>query len=202
MSNKPLPFVRMTYTPNRTPTGRRTATPAKRAAHYFAFANDREAAQGAEQRGRWYGPDGQTHDHEAVLAWVAARARDHAYTFQALLSVPEGRLRAEDFSRAMQEGKTIDDWRLLTHDDTAYSHAHVLFFRNSRLDKEVFADWHDRVRRELAALEAASLQAGERSVVAQLSAEERHGAPTQQEESADAVRPVEELDMAGGLEPG
>lgn len=202
MTKRPLPFVRLTYTPNRTPTGKRTATPARRAARYFAFGNDREAAHGAEQRGRWYGPDGQTHDHEAVLAWITARARDHAYTFQALLSVPEGRLQAEDFSRAMQEGKTIDDWRLLSHDDTAYSHAHVLFFRNSRLDKEVFADWRERVRRELAAIEAASLRAGERSVVAQLSAEERHGAPAQRPESPDAARQVEELDVAGGLELG
>lgn len=202
MTKRPLPFVRLTYTLNRTPTGKRTATPARRAARYFAFGNDREAEHGAEQRGRWYGPDRKTHDHEAVLAWIAAQAREHAFTFQALLSVPEGRLQAEDFSRAMQEGKTIDDWRLLSHDDTAYSHAHVLFFRNSRLDKEVFADWHERVRRELAAIEAASLRAGERSVVAQLSAEERHGTPAQQPESPDAARQVEEPDMAGGLELG
>jgi hypothetical protein len=200
MTKSPLPFVRLNYTPNRTPTGKRTATPARRAARYFAFGNDLEARHGAEQRGRWVGPNGKTHDHEAVLAWIAAQAREHAYTFQALLSVPEGRLRAEDFSRAMQEGKTIDDWRLLSHDDTAYSHAHVLFFRNSRLDKESFADWRERVRRELAALEAANLQAGERSVVAQLSAEERQGASAQQPESPDAARQVEELDRAGGLE--
>lgn len=202
MTDSPLPFVRLTYTSNRTPTGRRTSTPARRAARYFAFGNAREAAHGAEQRGRWYGPDGKRHDHEAVLAWIAAQARDHAYTFQALLSVPKGRLRAEDFSRAMQEGKTIDDWRLLTHDDTAYRHAHVLFFRDGRLDKEVFADWHERVRRELAALEAASLQAGERSAVAQLSTEERHEAPAQRLESPEAARQVEELHMVVGLELG
>lgn len=202
MTKSPLPFVRLTYTLNRTPTGKRTATPARRAARYFAFGNDREAEHGAEQRGRWVGPNGKTHDHEAVLAWAAAQARDHAYTFQALLSVPEGRLQAEDFSRAMQEGETIDDWRLLSHDDTAYSHAHVLFFRNSRLDKASFADWRERVRRELAALEAASLRAGEQSAVAQLSAEERQGTPGQQTESPDAARQVEEPDMAGGLELG
>jgi hypothetical protein len=202
MAKRSLPFVRLTYTSNRTPTGRRTATPARRAARYFAFANGRTAARGAEQRGRWVGPDGKTHDHEAVLAWAAAQARDHAYTFQALLSVPEGRLRAEDFSHAMQKGKTIADWRLLSHDDTAYSHAHVLFFRDSRLDKEVFAGWHERVRRELAALEAASLRAGERSVVAQLPAEERHEAPAQQPESLHTARREDELDMAGGLELG
>lgn len=198
MSNKQLPFVRITYTSNRTPTGRRTATPARKAARYFAFANDREAEQSAEQRGRWYGPDGRTHDHEAVLSWIAAQAREHAYTFQALLSAPEGRLRAEEFSRAMQEGKYIADWRLLAHDDTAYSHAHVLFFRNSRLDKESFADWRERVRRELArqglaALETASVQAGERSVVAR-QAESSHEANRENDLDLDAG--------GGGLELG
>lgn len=202
MTKSPLPFVRLTYAPNRTPTGKRTATPARRATRYFAFGNNRGAAQGAEQRGRWVGPDGKTHDHEAVLAWAAAQAKVHAYTFQALLSVPEARLRAEDFSRAMQEGQTIGDWRLLAHDDTAYSHAHVLFFRNSRLDKESFAHWHERVRQELAALEAASLQAGERSAMEQLSAEERHGGLAQQAESPHVAGQIEELDMAGGLELG
>ena len=183
MAESPLPFVRLTYVANRTPTGRRTATPARRAARYFAFGHGREAAPDGEQRGRWVGPGGQTHDHEAVLAWIAAQAREHVYTFQALLSVPEGRLQAEDFSRAMQEGKTIDDWRLLSHDDTAYSHAHVLFFRNSRLDKESFAGWQERVRRELAALEAASMRAGERRVVAQLSTERGHDGVVQQVEN-------------------
>lgn len=200
MAESPLPFVRLTYVANRTPTGRRTATPARRAARYFAFGHDREAAPDAEQRGRWVGPGGQTHDHEAVLAWIAAQAREHVYTFQALLSVPEGRLQAEDFSRAMQEGKTIDDWRLLSHDDTAYSHAHVLFFRNSRLDKESFAGWQERVRRELAALEAASMRAGARSVAEQLSIEEGRAAPAQRPESLQTARQGEELDMTGGLE--
>lgn len=203
MAEGPLPFVRLTYSRNRTPRGKRTATPARRAARYFAFGHGREAARGAEQRGRWVGPDGRTHDHEAVLAWIAAQAREHVYTFQALLSVPEGRLRAEDFTRAMQEGKTIDDWRLLSHDDTAYSHAHVLFFRNSRLDKESFAGWQERVRRELAALEAASLRAGERSVVAQLSAERGHeGVARQVENTYEAGRlNAADLDRADeGLE--
>lgn len=204
MAESPLPFVRLTYVANRTPTGRRTATPARRAARYFAFGHDREAAPDAEQRGRWVGPGGQTHDHEAVLAWIAAQAREHVYTFQALLSVPEGRLQAEDFSRAMQEGKTIDDWRLLSHDDTAYSHAHVLFFRNSRLDKESFAGWQERVRRELAALEAASMRAGERSVVAQLSADgHREGAQTVENPHEGGRVNAADLDRAdGGLEPG
>jgi len=183
MAESPLPFVRLTYSRNRTPRGKRTATPARRAARYFAFGHGREAAHGGEQRGRWFGPDGRTHDHEAVLAWIAAQARQHVYTFQALLSVPDGRLQAEDFTRAMQEGKTIDDWRLLSHDDTAYSHAHVLFFRNSRLDKASFAGWQERVRRELAALEAASMRAGERRVVAQLSTERGHDGVVQQVEN-------------------
>jgi hypothetical protein len=158
-SKRPLPFVRLAYELNRTPTGKRTATPVKKAARYFAYANDREAERRGEQRSHWYGPDGSKHEHEAVLAWATAGAKAHRYTFQALLSLPEGRLSAEDFTRAMREGKYIDDFRLMSHDDTKYSHAHVLFFGDSRLEKVQFSDWYERIRQSLAALEEATLQA-------------------------------------------
>ncbi len=200
--DRSLPFVRLSHTLNRTPTGKRTATPAKRAARYFAFANDRKAEREAKQRGAWYGPGGTTHDHQAVLAWAAAQAKTHAYTFQALLSVPEGRLGAEDFARAMKEGQEIDDWRLLAHNDTAYSHAHVLFFRDSRLERERFAGWHRRIRRELAALEEAALQAGQRSAVDGLAAEEGHGRPAQEADGAGLDSRAVESTMDGGWELG
>jgi len=152
-----LPFVRLSYALNRTPTGRRTATPARKAARYFAFGKDRQAEREGEQRGEWYGPDGQIHTHEEVLAWAAGQAKEHQYTFQALLSVPEGRLRPADFTLALQEARYIDSWRLMSHEDTAHSHAHVLFFRDGRMEKEVFADWHQQIRHHLAALEERNL---------------------------------------------
>lgn len=45
-------------------TGRRTSTPAKRAALYYAFGRDQsrdsEAQQAERQRGEWLGPDGRS----------------------------------------------------------------------------------------------------------------------------------------------
>lgn len=154
---RPLPFVRLTYARNRTPTGRRTATPARKTARYVAFGTDRQAERDGKQRGEWYGPDGQRHTHEEVLVWAAEQATSHRYTFQALLSVPEGRLRPADFCRALREARYIDDWKLMSHDDTGHSHAHVLFFRDGRMDREGFADWHERIRQQLAALEERDL---------------------------------------------
>jgi hypothetical protein len=146
-----LPVARMTYHINRSPSGRHSARPARRWATYFAFGPDREAIAEGRQRGEWYGPLGQEHTHEAVLAWAESNARTFRYTWQALLSVPEGRLDAPAFTRALQAAGEINDWRLVVHDDTDYSHAHVLFFRDKRMEKEQFTRWHNQVRTELAA---------------------------------------------------
>ena len=104
MAESPLPFVRLTYVANRTPTGRRTATPARRAARYFAFGHDREAAPDAEQRGRWVGPGGQTHDHEAVLAGLQRRREARLHLSGAALGARRPAA-GGGFSRAMQEGR-------------------------------------------------------------------------------------------------
>jgi hypothetical protein len=141
----------MTYHINRSPSGRHSARPARRWATYFAFGRDREAIAEGRQRGEWHGPLGQQHTHEAVLAWAESNARTFRYTWQALLSVPEGRLDAPAFTQALQAAGEISDWRLVVHDDTGYSHAHVLFFRDKRMEKEQFTRWHDRVRAELVA---------------------------------------------------
>lgn len=154
----PLPVARLTYHINRSPSGRHSARPARRWATYFAFGRDREAMAAGRQRGQWYGPEGQQHSHKEVLEWAESQAKEFRYTWQALLSVPEGRLTPTDFTQALQAGGLIEDWRLVVHDDTDYSHSHVLFFRDRRLDHEQFTRWHDRVRDELAALEARHLE--------------------------------------------
>lgn len=174
-----LPFVRLSYARNRTASGRRTATPARKAARYVAFGRDRKAEKEGKQRGEWYGPDGQIHAHEEVLAWAAEQARSHRYTFQALLSVPEGRLRATDYGRALREARYIESWRLMSHEDTGHSHAHVLFFRDGRMDREVFADWHEQIRRQLAALEERDLGG---------------------EQAEEALQPGLDTGLEGGLE--
>ena len=154
MNDQPtLPFIGVQMQENRTPTGRRTSTLAQQAAHYFAFGRDKEAQVAGRQRGEWLGPDGRIHSHEAVLTWVRQEALSHRYTFQAILSVPQGQLTGAAFRQAMQKGETIGDWRLMAHDDTDHHHAHVLFFRDQRLDKKQFLSWQTAVRQELVQLE-------------------------------------------------
>jgi hypothetical protein len=41
----------------------------------------------------------------------------------------------------------------VVHNDTAYSHAHVLFFRDKHIEKEQYLRWQAQVRQALAARE-------------------------------------------------
>jgi hypothetical protein len=158
MSNNPSPpFVGVRILENRTPTGRRTGTPANRAALYFAFGRDKAAELEGRQRGEWLGSDGRVQTHEAVMAWARQEALRHRYTFEALLSVPQGDLSPKAFCQAMQQGGQIADWRLIAHQDTDYRHAHVLFFRDRRIEKQAFLSWQTAVRTELAGLEQQQL---------------------------------------------
>ena len=151
---KPLPVVRLQHSRNRTPTGKRTVTPARKAATYFAFG--RKANQ---QRGDWLGPGGERHPHEAVLAWARGQARQHEHTFQALLSVPQARLTGPDYVRALEAAGQTAGWRLVVHNDTAYSHAHVLFFRDRRLPRAEFEQWQTQIQQALLTLEETRLAA-------------------------------------------
>jgi hypothetical protein len=54
------------------------------------------------------------------MAWVKEQARRHRYTFQDLLSVPEGELTAAAFCRAMQKGGQAGDRRLIAHAGTGH----------------------------------------------------------------------------------
>ena len=152
-NNASEPFIGVQMHENRTPTGRRTSTPAKQAALYFAYGRYPQAQQADKQRGEWLGPDGRVQTHEAVLAWAKQEALRHRYTFQAILSVPQGDVDPEQFCQAMQHGDEISDWRLIAHQDTSHRHAHVLFFRDKRLDKKTFLAWQTAVRQELSRLE-------------------------------------------------
>lgn len=157
VNDAPIPFIGLRLHENRTPTGRRTSTPAKHAALYFAYGRDRQAQQEEKQRGQWLGPDGRSHSHEAVMAWAKEAALNHRYTFEALLSVQQGELTPAQFCQAMGQGQEIGDWRLVSHEDTDYRHAHVLFFRDKRLDKITFLAWQTAVRQELSRLEQQQL---------------------------------------------
>lgn len=154
-----LPVVRLEHRRNRTPTGKRTATPARKVATYFAFG--RKASQ---QRGDWLGPTAERHTHEAVLNWAENLARRHEHTFQALLSVPQARLTGQDYVHALETAGQTEGWRLMVHNDTAYSHAHVLFFRDRRLPREEFEQWQAQVQKALLALEDKRLAESELAI--------------------------------------
>lgn len=152
-NNRPNPIVRVQRVRNRTQTGKRTSKPARKAAKYFAYGRDvRSQAEGLQkqQRGQWMGPAGQPYSHEEALRWAQEMAKMHEYTFQALLSVPQGRLTAQDYGQALTQAGILPDWRLVVHNDTAFSHAHVLFFRDGRIEKEQYLRWLAEVRQALA----------------------------------------------------
>ena len=64
--------------------------------------------------------------------------------------MPQGRLTPQDYGEALERAGILRDWRLMVHNDTAYSHAHVLFFRDKRIEKEQYLRWQADVRQALA----------------------------------------------------
>lgn len=155
-NTRPAPIVRVQGVRNRTQTGKRTSKPAQKAAIYFAFGREArtQATQTQEhQRGQWLGPGGELYSHEAAFIWSQEEAINHEYTFQALLSVPQGRLTPQDYGEALDQAGILQDWRLIVHNDTSYSHAHVLFFRDKRIEKEQYLRWQADVRQALATSE-------------------------------------------------
>lgn len=156
-NNPPDPFIGVQMHENRTATGRRSSTPAKQATLYFAYGREQQNQFEGKQRGEWWGPDGRIHEHETVMAWAKQEALRHRYTFQAILSVPQAELNPEQFCQAMAQSQEISEWRLMMHQDTKHRHAHVLFFRDKRLDKKSFLAWQTAVRQELSRMEQQQL---------------------------------------------
>ena len=149
-----VPFIGVRLHENKTPTGRRTQTPAKRIALYAAYGSERtpqgkEARLTGSQRGEWLSPDSTVQSHDEVMTWLRTESVRHRYTFETLLSVREGDLTGEAFCKAMRQGEGVGDWRLMMHNDTNNSHAHALFFGDKRMDKKVYLAWQADVRAEL-----------------------------------------------------
>jgi hypothetical protein len=168
MSN-PQSVVRLQTHANRTPTGRASATAARKLAHYLAHGRGRPAEQSARpQRGTWYGEDGRPLTHEQVLQWVAERGKTHPYTHQLILSVKEAPLEAAAYGQAMQaggpDGNLFPEWRLIVHQDSRHSHAHVLAFGDEeiRVTGPTFRQWWLTVRQELEQQQQPYLAAQER----------------------------------------
>lgn len=146
-------IVRMDWLSNRTPSGRRSATRARKLAQYFALGRGRTKEQELRpQRGQWLDPAGRPCTHEEVLQWVREQGMSHEMTYQFILSVKEMELTAEAFNRAMAAGGPLfDEWRLIQHTDTQYPHAHALAFGNRpvQVKGESFQSWWQAVRQAL-----------------------------------------------------
>ena len=123
-------IVRMDGLRNRTPTGKRSATKARKLAQYVAFGRGRMQEQMERpQRGQWLDQSGKVVTHEAVLDWVNREGKENQFTHQFILSVKDGALTPHAFNQAMAAGgELFPEWRLLCHDDSRYSHAHALAF--------------------------------------------------------------------------
>jgi len=166
-------IVRMDWLYNRTPTGKRSATKARKLAQYFALGRGREKEQALRpQRGQWLDQNGQPCSHEAVLQWVRQQGMANLLTHQFILSVKETQLTPEAFNRAMAAGgELFPEWRLIRHEDSRYPHAHALAFGQKEvlIKSEAFQTWWQGVR---AALEREQAAAQEMQLV-QAQAQER-----------------------------
>ncbi|MAT97763.1 MAG: hypothetical protein CL608_11510 [Anaerolineaceae bacterium] len=158
--SKTTNIVRMDWLTNRTPTGRRSATKARKLAQYFALGRGREKEQEIRpQRGQWLDQDGRQCSHEEVLQWVRQQGMSHELTHQFILSVKETELTPEAFNRAMAAGGPLfSEWRLIPHEDTRYPHAHALAFSQQEvhIKSEAFQAWWHGVRQALEREQAAA----------------------------------------------
>ena len=154
--------VRMDWHTNRTPTGKRSATKARKLAQYFALGRGRTQEQDIRpQRGRWLDQNGRQCTHEEVLQWVRQQGMSHELTLQFILSVKEAELTPDAFNRAMAAGGPLfSNWRLIPHDDTRYPHAHALAFSQQEvhIKSQAYQAWWLKVR---AALEREQVSARE-----------------------------------------
>ena len=155
-------IVRLDWLSNRTPSGRRSATKARKLAQYFALGRGRAHEQELRpQRGQWLDPAGRPCTHEEVLQWVREQGMSHEMTYQFILSVKEMELTAEAFNRAMAAGGPLfDEWRLIQHSDTRYPHAHALAFGDQpvQVKGEAFQSWWLAVRQALEREQAVAIE--------------------------------------------
>ena len=151
--SKTTNIVRMDWLQNRTPTGKRSATKARKLAQYLAFGRGRPQEQMERpQRGQWLDESGRVVSHAEVLQWVAEQGKENLFTRQFVLSVKDAALTPEAFNRAMGAGGDLfPEWRLIQHEDSRYPHAHALAFGQEevRIKSEVFRQWWLEVRAAL-----------------------------------------------------
>ncbi len=142
--------VRLQSHANRTPKGRRSVTAARKLVAYLAYGRGRPAQQAQQpQRGNWYDQTGQQIAHEEVLAWVRAQGSIQEFTHQLILSVKETPLQSQEYNAALAAGEPfLHAWRLVTHADSPYPHAHAVSFGDEemRIRSDRFQEWWLTVR--------------------------------------------------------
>lgn len=155
--SKAKSIVRFDSFPNRTRTGRPSATAARKLAMYIGYGRGREQEQLQRPlRGLWHDEKGNILRHQDVLAWVVEQAKSQEHTYQFILSTKFASLDEEEYIKALQAGdRLFPTWRLMRHEDASYAHAHVMAFgdKEIRIKDPVFQEWCQQVREALAQMQ-------------------------------------------------
>lgn len=122
---------------NRTATGNPSGRQTRRAILYIDRQFDMSTKYDVS-RGQWYGPAGVMTMNEAE-AYGIAQAKEHEFTFHLVLSVRDGDPTDAQFVDAVQQlGEYIESYQLLVHRDTAHTHAHILWYRDSLTTRDEY----------------------------------------------------------------
>lgn len=199
-------IVRMDWLSNRTPSGRRSATKARKLAQYFALGRGREKEQEQRpQRGEWLDQAGRPCTHEAVLQWVRQQGMSHEMTYQFILSVKETQLTEEAFNQAMAAGGPLfNEWRLIAHDDSRYPHAHALAFGNQpvQIKSEAFQSWWRAVRQALEQEQTKAREMQQEAALEQARAAAlQRGAGLEQDDAAGKSPQSKQMQQGANHEP-
>jgi hypothetical protein len=149
------------YDKTRTKKGNVSRSAVKKAVYYAMFGHP-EHNPDQLPRGEWFSSAGvEKHGH--ILNWAEGSAVNHPYCYRLVLSLKEGQMRPEDFVAALQKDtqNLFADFRLVVHEDTQHTHAHVLAFRDKTLSKQEFYQWKKEVGRCLVELEQVRLKEAE-----------------------------------------
>ncbi len=144
---------------NKTSKGQPSARQARRAILYidrqFDLAQKYDVA-----RGQWYGPTGEMTRDQAE-AYGIGQAMSHNYTFHLILSVRDGDPTDAQFVDAVKGlAGVIDDYQLLVHRDTAHTHAHILWYRDSLTTRQQFEQVKDGLEGAIKAHEREAIRDG------------------------------------------
>ena len=154
MRAKARSIVRLQQFKNHTRTGRPSATGVRKLAMYIAYGRGgvREQVE-RPQRGQWLGEKGQAISHEKVMIWVQQEVKNQVMTYEFILSFYTVHLTPASYWHALQAHQPpFGEWRLLCHDDTNHSHAHLIAFgvKEIEIKEPAFQEWCQAVRHALA----------------------------------------------------